>query len=150
MSSLYVRQQFTGFLAAEIPSEKVLDLTSLYGELKDALGDAGIPPRTPWIGIEFIGNDEVPITIGSTNTAGKYRETGAVYVHVVDIAKLGGSSSILLRAEALRDLFRGRRLGRVLVDSVTPPNFDSGATLNFEGGYMSASILIGYDCDVDL
>ena len=150
MSSLYVRQQVLDFLAAEIPAEKVIDLTGAYQEIKELVAHAGLTDKDPWLGIEFIGNSEQPITVGSDNEKGKYRELGAVYFHIVGIAKLGGSGSILTRGEAIRNLFRGRRLGTMIVESMTPLNTQSGATLEFKGGYMSASFILSYLNDLDL
>ena len=150
MSSSSVRTAIKTFLATEFTSEKILDLTGHYEVLRDALTDAGIDPDGPWIGLEFIPGDEQPITVGATNQSGKYRETGAIYIHTVDIAKLGVSDSILSRAEAIRDKLRGQRISGVVIDSLTPPNFGAGAALNFEDGFMSCSCIAEYTFDVDL
>lgn len=150
MSSFYVRDQIKTFVAANFPSETALDLTSLYDELQDFLEENSVAPDSPWLGIQFIGYDEIPVTLVSGNTTGKYRETGGIYFHIVDVAKLGGAGSILTRGEALRDLMRGQRIGRILIESVSPLNFDSGATLRFEGGFMSASFIASYEYDNDL
>jgi len=145
-----VRTAIKDFLAANAATETVIDLTALFQELKELIEDNGLTSDDPWLGLEFIGNDEVPITIPATNTSGKYRESGAIYFHVVDIAKLGAGSGLLTRGETLRNLLRGRRIGTVRIESVTPMNFNSGATLQFEGGYMSGSFLVGYENDKDL
>jgi hypothetical protein len=150
MSSAYVRTQFKNFIASNAPTEKVVDLSGQFAELTDVLTENSVGVNDTWLGIEFIGDDEVPITVGSNNTQGKYRETGAVYIHVVDIAKLGVSGTILTRAETLRALFRGRKIGTIFVESVTPVSFESGATLQFENGYMSGSFILGYLSDLDL
>ena len=150
MSSLYVRNQIKTFITTEMPTETLIDLSGEYAEISDMIADAGLTPSDPWLGIQFIGNEEVPIGLAAGNTTGKYREVGAVYIHIVDIAKLGGTSAILTRAEALRDKLRGQRIGSIIVESVSPPNFDEGGTLRFEGGYMSASFLLSYERDLDL
>lgn len=150
MSSSYVRTHIKNFLSANAPTEKFVDLSALYAELPDALNEMGVTPDDPWVGLEFIGDDEVPITVGSNNTHGKYRETGAIYIHVVDVAKLGVSGSILTRAETLRTLLRGQRIGSMIIESVTPVSFEGGATLQFEGGYMSGSFILSYQSDTDL
>lgn len=150
MSSSYVRTQFKDFLSTNATSENVIDLTGHYEEFQDLIESSGITSEDPWLGIEFIGSDEIPITVGSTNVQGKYRETGAVYIHVVDIAKLGVADILLSRAETLRNLFRGQRLGTIFIESVTPVNFAAGAALRFESGYMSGSFIIGYERDLDL
>lgn len=150
MSSQYVRDQITDFIEANAPTENLIDLTAQYQELPDLISDEGLTASDPWLGLEFIADDEIPITVPATNTQGKYRETGAVYLHVVGIAKLGVASSILARGETLRNLFRGRRIGNVIIDSVTPLSFGAGTTLNFEGGYTSGSFIASYQNDLDL
>ena len=149
MSSSSVRTKIKDFLSAN-STEKVMDLSGQFDNLQDMLADAGIGTEDPWVGVQFIGSDEVPITIGSSNTSGKYRETGAVYIHVVDIAKMGVSDTILSRAEILRNLFRGQEIGSLLIDSVAPINFENGAALHFEDGWISGSFVISYTCDLDL
>lgn len=149
MSSSYVRQQVKDFLEAN-SNETVVDMTAQFGELSEFLADMEVQPDAAWLGVQFIGDDEVPIALAATNDQGKYRETGAIYFHVVDVARLGAGDSLLTRGEALRNLFRGRRIGSITIDSVTPMNFDQGATLQFEGGYMSGSFLASYRRDLDL
>lgn len=150
MSSVYVRDQIKTFLSAGLPSEKFLDLSGVYDVLEDYILDNGLTARDPWVGLEFVGGDESPVTVGSSNTSGKYRETGTVLIHVVDIAKLGASNSILTRAETIRNLLRGKRIGSIIVDSVSAPNFGPGTTLEFEGGYTSAGFIISYEREYNL
>lgn len=149
MSSVYVRTQIKDFLEAQ-SGETVIDLTAIADDFKQMLAEAGVQPDAAWLGLQFIGDDEVPIALAATNDQGKYRETGAIYFHVAAIARLGAGDGLLTRGETLRDLFRGRRIGSIIIDSVTPMNFDNGATLDFEGGYMSGSFLAAYRRDLDL
>lgn len=152
MSSVYVRNQFKTFLAANAATEKVADMSGGYSHLEDFLA-AQTPPITmiePWLGLQFIPGDELPITLPATNSRGKYRETGAVYIHVVEVAKAGVNDSILARGETLRDLFRGMRIGEVKIESMTPLNFELGATLSFEGGFIAGSFIVSYEYDRDL
>jgi hypothetical protein len=150
MSSSYVRTQLKTFITANSPAENQADMSGGYEDIQVFLGDKGIAMTDPWLGLQFIPNDEVPITLPATNTSGKYRETGAVYIHIVDVAKPNVSDSILTRGETLRDLLRGRRLGEVKVESITPLNFELGATLNFDGGFVAASFILSYQYDRDL
>lgn len=150
MSSPYVRTQIKNFIEAEVPSEAVVDFTSAFEELKTLLSDSDVQPDAPWLGLQFIGDDEIPIALAATNDQGKYRETGAIYFHLCAIARIGVGDSLLTRGEVLRNLFRGRRIGDIIVQSVTPMNFDNGATLQFEGGYISGSFLMSYQRDLDL
>lgn len=150
MSSSTVRTTFKSAITTNFSSQILVDLTDQYSYLDDLLTDSGITSSTPWLGIHFQGGGEDPITVNATNAHGKYRETGLAYIHIVDIAKLGATDSILARAEALRDYFRGRNMSGVVVLSVTPPSFDSGATLDFESGWVSCSFMVEYNMDIDL
>ena len=146
MSSIRVRDLVFGFLAAN-SSEKFVDFTGEFEELSTLLQANEIGPEDVWVGIDFVGNEETSITLPATNTEGTYRETGAIYVHVVGVAGLGMARSTLIRAETLRDLFRSQRLGTLSVDSVSPANTGTGTTLNLEGGYFSASFIVSYEND---
>lgn len=150
MSSVYVRTQFKNFIAANAPSEKVIDLTAQYAEIKEMVADAGVGPNDPWLGLEFVGDDESPATLPANNTIGQYRERGSIIVHVVAIAKLGVGDAILTRGETLRDLIRGQRIGNIVIESVSPVNTGPGATLQFEGGYMSGTFFANYYYDRNL
>lgn len=149
MSSAYVRTEIKDFLEDE-SEETVVDLTAAHQDFKQMLADAGVQPDAPWLGLQFIGEDEIPVALAATNDQGMYRETGAIYVHVCDVARLGAGDLLLTRGEVLRNLFRGRRIEDIVIESVTPMNFDLGATLEFEGGYMSGSFLVAYYRDLNL
>lgn len=125
-------------------------MTALFEEVRDLLAEMDIQPDAPWLGLQFIGADEVPVALAATNDQGKYRETGAIYFHIVSEARIGVGDAMLTRGETLRNLLRGRRIGDIIVDSVSPMNFDSGATLQFEGNYMSGSFIVSYRRDLDL
>lgn len=150
MSSVYVRTEIKSFLATNAPSETVIDLTALFDDFREMLAEEGVQPDAPWLGLQFTGDDEIPIALAATNDQGKYRETGTIYFHVAMVARLGAGDSLLTRGETLRNLLRGRRIGDITIDSVAPMNFDIGATLEFEGGYMSGSFLVSYRRDLDL
>ncbi len=149
MSSVYVRTQVIAFLEAN-SNETVVDLTSVFGAIHETTADAGVQPDAPWLGLEFIGGEELPVALAATNDQGKYREFGAIVLHVVDIARLGGGNALLTRGETLQNLFRGRRINSILVTEMTGLNTGPGATLEFEGGYMSGSFQISYQRDNDL
>lgn len=150
MSSVAVRTAIKNFITSGAPSEILIDLSAGWQDFKKFLADAGVQPDAAWLGIEFQGDDEIPVALAATNDQGKYREFGVIHLHVASIAKIGAGDAILTRAEALRDLFRGARIGSILIESVQPANFGLGATLDFEGGYMSASFLVAYQKDLDL
>jgi len=150
MSSTAVRDAIKNFLTANAPSETLLDLTAQFQEIQDFIAGNGLQPSDDWLGIAFVGETEVPVTFPATNDQGKYRELGAFELIIVSEAKLGVGNALLTRGETLRDLLRGRRIGGVIIESMTPLNFDSGASLRFEGGYMSASFLVSYEYDFDL
>ena len=150
MSSLYVRTEILNTLVTDLPTESVIDLTSEFAELEDLLNEHSLQHGDPWLGVQFLGSEEVPVDIGATNTRGKYREIGAIYLHIVDVARLGIHNVILNRAEAIRDKLRGRRIGTILIEGVSPANFGDGITLSFSGGYTAAVIQVDYQRDLDL
>jgi hypothetical protein len=150
MSSKHVRDTFSDYLLANFPLEKSIDLTAEFRDLQELLAAYSIGRHEPWLGIQYIGSDEMPVTVPASNTQGKYRETGMILLHIVGVAKIGTGAEILTRAENFRSKLRGQRLGKVLIESVSPPNFEAGATLQFEGGFTSASITIVYEYDLDL
>lgn len=150
MSSTYTRTQIKNFLAANAPTESVIDLTGVFQEIKELLADNDIQPDAPWLGLEFIGNEELPISLAATNDQGLYRETGSVSFHVVAIAQIGVGDQVLARGDVLRNLFRGARIGQVLVTGMTLVNFGHGATLDFEGGYIAGTFQVTYERDLNL
>lgn len=149
MSSIEVRSAFKQFLS-DNSEETFIDLTARMEEVRQLIRQEGLSDDAPWIGLEFQGDDEVPVQLAADNQRGQYRETGMVYVHVVTRARLGSGPEMLTRGEALRNLLRGRRIGAILVESVTPLNFGPGATLEFESGYQSGSFFVGYTFDRNL
>lgn len=149
MSSTYVRQQVKQFLA-DNSNEDVVDITAQYGELSAVLTEAGVQPDAPWLALQFVGGDELPVGLAADNSQGLYRETGVLQLHVVAEAAIGVGDGLLTRGEDLRNLFRGRRIGTIVIETVSPMNFDSGATLEFEGGYMSGTFLMNYHRDLSL
>ena len=150
MSSVFVRDEVLNFLSTELPTESVIDLTSDFLELEQMLIEEGLTISDPWLGVQFLGSEEIPVDVGATNTRGKYRETGVVFLHVVEVARLGVHNVILTRAEAIRNKLRGRRIGPIIIESVAPANFGEGITLSFSGGYSAAVIQFDYQRDLDL
>ncbi len=149
MSSSYVRTQIKTFLD-DNSNEDYVDLTAQFGEISQLLAEESIQPDAPWLGLQFAGGDEVPVGLAATNDQGLYRETGIIQLHVVAEAAIGVGDGLLIRGEALRNLFRGRRIGNITIESVSPLNFDLGSTLEFEGGWMSGTCIMSYICDLNL
>lgn len=146
MSSKYIREQIATFVNSDIPLENFIDLTAESDQLNDLVESYGLSYEDPWLGCQFIGSDENPIAVGNKD----YRETGSVFLHVVAPAKKGVRAGIIDRAEAIRDAFRGKRINDIVIESVTPPNFEAAATLQFEGGYTSASVIVNYYRDLHI
>ncbi len=146
MSSVAVRTLFKNFLAAN-SAETVVDLTGEFGDLRTILPDYDVQPDSPWLGIEFIGGVENPVSLVADNTRGLYREVGMVQLHVVAVARLGAGNSILTRGEVLRNLFRGLRIDGIIIEAVNPINTGPGATLEFEAGFVSGTISVEYHYD---
>jgi len=150
MSSSYVRTQIKNFITTNFPAENIIDLTGQYLEIKDFLAANSLTYESNWLGIDFIGSDETPITVGASNTTGCYREDGSLFFHVVEPIKIAAASNILTRTEALRNGLRGQRIGDIIIESVTPLSTTEGSTLQFSGGFTSGSFIINYYRDLNL
>lgn len=149
MSSLAVRTAVKQFLA-DGSDEDVIDLTGQFENLVDVVKDADLQPDAPWLGLEFIGGEELPVGLAATNDQGLYRETGAIHLHVVALGRLAVGDELVSRGETLRNLFRGARMDGIVIESVSPLNTGPGATLEFEAGYVSGSIEVAYYFDLNL
>lgn len=151
MSSSTVRTTLKNFITSN-SAESVIDLTGEFENINKLLQDEGIGHNDDWVGIQFIGNDERPIGLAADNASGCYRETGSFFFHVVAKSKTSSKTrdNILPRIEALRNLLRGQNISGIIIEGVTPPNFESGATLQFEGGYQSATFTAIYQNDINL
>lgn len=150
MSSLVVRNAFKSFLATEAPTEVVVDLSGEYEEIQDTTAKYSLTPDDDWLGIQYIGGDEIPVDVSATNSQGKYREFGVVYLHIVGVIRDTVRDDILTRAETLRNKMRGQRIGNIVIEKVGPPNFGAGGTLQFTGGYVAAVVIIDYRYDLNL
>lgn len=146
MSSLYVRTQVKEFITGN-SDETIIDITALYSELDQVISDADLQPDAPWVGLQFVGGDDLPVSLAADNTQGLYRETGSIQIHIVAAAAIGVGDGLVSRGEVLRSLFVGRRIGTIVIDSVAPMNTESGATLEFDGGYMSGTFLMSFHRD---
>lgn len=146
MSSAKVRELVLEFLE-DNSAESVIDLTGHFEDLRKMLTEAGIQPDAPWLGVEFIGDPEEPVSLAATNDQGLYREYGMVQLHICAVAKIGVGASLVARGEVLRNLFRGERIGNIIIESVTPVNTGPGATLEFEAGYVSGTVSVNYHYD---
>lgn len=149
MSSTYVRTQISNFIGTNLATENLIDLTGEYRDIDDVIAGASLTFKDPWLGIQYVGSEDVPIAVNSNNDAGCYREIGVVMLHVVTQANATSSSDILTRADNIISTFRGQRINDIIIESVTPPNFERGATLDFESGYVAATIIISYQRDLN-
>lgn len=146
MSSVAVRTLVRNFLTAE-SDEDVVDLVGHFEDLKVMLADSNIQPDAPWLGLDFSSDVEEPVSLSADQSKGLYREYGLILLHVCAVAKIGVGTSLETRGEALLNLFRGRRIGGIIVEQVTPLNTGPGATLEFEGGYVSGTVTVRYHYD---
>ena len=85
--------------------------------------------------------------MSATNDQGLYREQGLIQLHVCAIGQLGVGVELENRGEVFRKLFRGERIGGIVVDSVSPINTGPGATLEFDAGYISGTVTVSYHYD---
>jgi len=151
MSSSYVRSNFNTFLTAKCTGvETVIDITADFEEINDFLESYGLNYSSNWVGLYFLGHSELPVSIQSTNTSGKFREDGSIYIHIIAPTAIGCDAGIISRAEVIRDYIRGQRIGDIVIDAVSPISFNNGFTIDFEAGFTSGVIIVDYTRDLDL
>jgi hypothetical protein len=151
MSSSYVRSNFTTFLTAACTGvETIVDITADFEEINDLLAANGLTYASNWVGLYFLGHSELPVTVPATNDTGKYREDGSIYIQVIAPTSIGCHNGIIARAEVIRDLIRGQRIGEITIDSVSPVSFNNGYTMDFEAGFTSGAMVADYTRDLDL
>lgn len=91
--------------------------------------------------VDFISSSDRMTTIGGSGNQG-WEEDGAVALHW--LAPTGFlSTPILNKCEAFRLALRGRRLGKVVVESVEP-FADAGSPVDIDGPWTGYSSLMFY------
>ncbi|MEB3120582.1 MAG: hypothetical protein VKL41_05100 [Snowella sp.] len=150
MSSKYVRDNILQYLQDET-SENIIDLTAEFQDVHDMVEANSLTVNDPWLGVQFVPSEEIPVDVSATNTKGKYREIGVILLHIVAVSSIGVHNSILTRAETVRDVFRGKRIAdSIIITQVSPAAFGESVTLNFEGGYTAGAVTLFYQRDLDL
>jgi len=160
MSSKAVRDKIRVFLSDELSSEKIAEIDGDFEDLKEFLANqintvtsvaTPITMVEPWLGLQYIGDQEQVVSVNANNSSGRYRESGSITLHVVDKAKVGANRTILTRCDTIVEKFRGRNIDGVRINGIVPANFSRGATLDFVGGgYVSATVTLLYEYDRDL
>jgi len=146
MSSLAVRNLIKDFLYDE-SDETTIDLTGHFEDIRELLHEEEVQPDAPWLGLEFIAEGDEPISLTANNEQGLYREVGLVQLHICAVGRLGVGNELVERGDVLQKLFKGRRIGALVVESVRPINTGPGATLEFEAGYVSGTVTVAYHYD---
>lgn len=154
MSSGYVRSMVKSYFATSFPTDVLVDFTALEATLEDILSQYTIEETDSWYGIQFIGSSKEPIAIASSVNKGWYRERGSLFFHIVVppgvVSGTSAADKLVANADALDAKFSGARIGDIIIESVTPLNTEAGATLDFEGGFTSGSMIISYYRDLNL
>jgi len=145
MSSKYVRNQIKSHISSLAPTETLVDFSAEFRFIEQLRQSYSLGPKDPFLGIQFLPSDEAPVSVVSNNNAGCYRENGVFLLHVVEAVSTNHRENILDRSETLLGLFRGATInGDIYIESVSYPNFDSSATVNFENGYQAAALVINF------
>ena len=144
MSSKYVRETINQYLT-DNSAETFIDISGEFRELLDMVKDNGVGVDDNWIGVQYAASVEEPISI----QAKCYREFGVVLMHVVAPISLNVIyTNILDRAETIMNLFRGKRIGDIVIESITPLNTEKGTTLEFDNNFTSGTFFVNYYRDL--
>lgn len=143
MSSLDVREDLKTYFDAST-SEVIIDISGETRDLLTVMQANSIGVNDECLFIQFIGSNEEPISV----QAGCYRETGTMYIHVIAPVAIGAIDGILTRCKTIRSIFRGKRVDNIVIESVSPPNTETGTTVEINNNYTSASFFIDYYADI--
>lgn len=148
MSSNYVVTKINDLLNTEITATNVvgplIDIDGTEFDMEEFRAQYGLGPRDPFLGIQYLPSIEIPQGLASDNDGGCYREDGVFLLHVVERVSDDHVQKIRNRGEVLINLFRGRKIEDIYIESTSTLNFDESATLNFENGYKAAGLTINF------
>ena len=57
-------------------------------------------------------------------------------------------TNIIDRAETLMGIFRGKRIGEIVIESITPMNTERGTTIEFDNSFTSGTFFVNYYRDL--
>ena len=144
MSSKYVRDTINQYLS-DNSAETFIDISGEFRELLDLVTDNGVTVDDNWVGVQYAASVEEPISV----QAKCYREFGTVLMHIVaPISNNVIYDNIITRAETLMTLFRGQRIGDIVIESITPINTEKGTTLEFDNSFTSGTFFVNYYRDL--
>lgn len=122
MSSGVVRSAFRTRLATAIAAT---DVSAPYLEVINKTTEPKDRPAE-WVGMDFVGAEEAPISLATGPGLRRFRETGTCFVHCHAGANLTDTRSIEI-ADEIRDVFRDADLGSgVIVEETAPPDTGDG------------------------
>ena len=144
MSSKYVRETINQYLD-DNSTETFIDISGEYRELLDLVTDNGVTVDDNWVGVQFSASSEEPISI----QAKCYREFGIILMHVV--APVGPNviyTNIIDRAETLMGIFRGKRIGEIVIESIKHMNTERSTRFKFDKRFTSGTFFVNYYRDL--
>jgi hypothetical protein len=146
MSSSYVRTQIKLYLQDNAQNENLIDLSGQFVELQKMLSNNNLTHKDTFLGLQWLPSGELPISLPSKNSAGCFRETGVFLMHIAEPTKTADlADAIVARADSLLSIFRSATINNdIIIESVTPANFDTTATLKFENGYQAAAVTVNF------
>lgn len=113
-----------------------------FFEIDGEVSNDNLPDEDSWIGLEFIGNGNE--LRGFPNS---FREIGVMSIHYVVRSNKDGTTlrnRILEMASTLEPLLMNIRVGSVIFEEITPPNFADGAAIKFKKGFVGATAIVSY------
>ena len=147
MSSKYVRDAVDAYLAANWALTRIVDVDNLFNTL-EVSGD----PLEEWVTVGYDEAVESQASIGSPGSQ-RWREEGGIGF-VAFVPSGSGTDRALTLAEALRNLFRGKRIDdgaggpAITFRSVDPPNTVLPSAVDASSGaWYGFAVSATYYCD---
>ncbi len=145
MSAPAVRTATLTYLRTKFPTKKIVDLSGRFEMLQTYLKSQSIGLEEEWVGIQFEGDIDEPQALATSNERGFWVENGMIFVHCVSPASSTSPNSTVTTAHDFRKALRSYRLlPKCYIETVTPPNTESGTAFLFESGFMSATVAAFY------
>lgn len=106
-----------------------------------SLSDLPVNSTNECLLVDFVASSDRMVTIGGEGNQG-WEEDGTIALHW--LAPTGfDSDPVLVRADVLRLALRGRRLGKIVIETVEP-FADSGSPVDVDGGWTGFSTILSY------
>ena len=136
MTTPAIRQALIAYITPLVAPLQVFDLTE-----DTSVADLPVNSTQECLLVDFIAASDSMVTIGGEGNQG-WEQDGTVALHWLMPTGFA-VAPVMAKSETLRLALRGRRIGKVALESVEP-FMQSGSPIGIDGGWTGLSSLIYY------